>query len=225
MIARLWLLVVMLTAGTRAFSQFNDAKSFVLINALGFQVNREKMTINSNNAWIYGRQGSTLTNNDFNAVVYVDLLKNQQRLYYWGVASFASSYSLNIYHQFQAGAGIGYSIINDSLAELVVSDGFLYETSDLLLPSGKQDNYNTIRNSLRIKYKWIINDLLSFEGTHFWQPSLSDFNDYMIRSNTTLSIKLRKWLNLTTGLTYNKISRTGRENLLINFGLTAETYF
>lgn len=142
-----------------------------------------------------------------------------------GVTSFASSYSLKIYHQFQAGAGIGYSIINDSLADLVISDGLLYETSDLLLPSGKQDNYNTVRNSLRIKYKWMINDLLSFEGTHFWQPALSDFNDYMIRSNTTLSIKLRKWLNLTTGFTYNKISRTGRENLLINFGLTAETYF
>lgn len=211
------------TAGI--INKTNDAKSFVLTNTLGLQVNREKYTVNSSNAWIYGRQGSTLTNNDFNAVVYVDVLKDQQKLYYWGLASFSSSYSLKINHQFQAGAGVGYSIINNEKAELVVSDGLLYETSDLVLPSGIDDKYNTVRNSLRIKHKWMINDLLSFEGTHFWQPSLQNFDDYSIRSSTTLNIKLRKWLSLGTGVTFNKISRTGRENLLINFGLTAETYF
>jgi hypothetical protein len=244
MLSRLWLLALVLAIANDASAQFNDsthyhvkysttgivnktndAKSFVLNNALGLQVNKEKYTINSNNTWVYGRQGSSLTNNDFNAVMNVDVLKNQQKLYYWGLVSFTSSYSLKIYHQFQAGAGIGYSIINDSLAELVVSDGLLYDNSDLLLPSGKRDNYNTVRNSLRIKHRWVINNLLSFEGTHFWQPSLKDISDYILLSSATLSIKLRKWLSLSSGVTYNKISRTGRENLLINFGLTAETYF
>jgi len=244
MMQRLWLCILLLTTASQLGAQFNDsthyyvkyattgiinntndAKSYVLTNALNFQVNKQKMTLNSSNAWIYGRQGSSLTNNDLNSVVNVDLLKNVQKLYYWGLVSFTSSYSLNINYQLQAGAGIGYSIMNRENAELLVSDGLLYETSDLQLPSGVKDKYQTVRNSLRIRHKWIINDLITFEGTHFWQPSFEDISDYIIRSNTSLSVKLRKWLSLTTAVFYNKINRTQRENLLVNFGLTAEKYF
>lgn len=212
-------------ATTGIINRTNDAKSFVLNNVLGFQVNKEKLAINSSNAWIYGRQGSRLTNNDFSTALNVDYLKNRQRLYYWGLVTFTTSYSLKINHQLQAGAGIGYNFLNKEQAELVVSDGLLYETSDLTLPQGGDDQYQTVRNSLRIKYRWTINNLVMLEGVHFWQPSLERFDDYIIRSNSSLSIKLRKWLSLTTAFTYNKLSRTSRENLLVNFGLSAEKYF
>lgn len=211
------------TAGI--INRTNDARSFVLNNVLGFQVNKEKLTINSSNAWVYGRQGSRLTNNDFSTALNVDYLKNRQRLYYWGLVTFTTSYSLKINHQLQGGAGIGYNFFNKEQAELVVSDGLLYETSDLTLPQGVDDHYQIVRNSLRIKYRWVINNLVLLEGVHFWQPSLERFDDYIIRSNSALSIKLRKWLSLTTALTYNKLSRTNRENLLVNFGLSAEKYF
>ncbi|AXY75270.1 DUF481 domain-containing protein [Paraflavitalea soli] len=211
------------TAGI--INRTNDARSFVLNNVLGFQVNKEKLTINSSNAWVYGRQGSRLTNNDFSTALNIDYLKNRQRLYYWGLVTFTTSYSLKINHQLQGGAGIGYNFFNKEQAELVVSDGLLYETSDLTLPQGVDDRYQTVRNSLRIKYRWAINNLVLLEGVHFWQPSLARFDDYIIRSNSALSIKLRKWLSLTTSLTFNKLSRTNRENLLVNFGLSAEKYF
>lgn len=212
-------------ATTGIINKTNDARSFVLNNVLGFQVNKEKFNLNSSSAWIYGRQGSTLTNNDFSTALNLDYLKNRQRLYYWALATFTSSYSLKINYQFQAGGGVGYNFINKEGAELVVSDGLLYETNDLQLPSGEQDIYQTIRNSLRIKYKWDINQLVMLEGMHFWQPSLQRFDDYIIRSVSSLSVKLRSWLSLTAALTYNKLSRTNRENLLVNFGFTAEKYF
>ncbi|WP_315816647.1 DUF481 domain-containing protein [Paraflavitalea speifideaquila] len=210
---------------TGIINRTNDARSFILNNGLGFQVNKEKLTINSSNTWIYGRQGSRLTNNDFSTALNMDYLKNNQRLYYWGLITFTSSYSLKINHQLQAGAGIGYNFINKENAELVVSNGLLYETNNLELAQRGHDQYQTVRNSLRIKYKWVINHQVVFEGMHFWQPSLERFDDYIIRSNSALSIKLRKWLSLTTALTYNKLSRTNRENLLVNFGLSAEKYF
>jgi hypothetical protein len=34
-----------------------------------------------------------------------------------------------------------------------------------------------------------------------------------------------RWLSLTMGLTYNKLGRTDRENLLFNLGLSVERYF
>jgi len=212
-------------SATGVFNKTNDGRSYVLNNAVSFTVNKQKITLNSSNAWIYGRQGPNLTNNDFSSGLNFDLLKNLQRLYYWGLATFTTSYSLKINHQFQAGAGIGYNVFNRNDLELVVSDGILYETNDLQLNPQTRDEYNTFRNSLRVKYRWEIKDLLILDGSHFWQPSLSGFNDYIIRSSSSLTLRLRKWLGITTAVNYNKLSRTRRENLLINFGLTAETYF
>lgn len=210
---------------TGIINRTNDARSFVLNNVLGFQVNKEKITINSGNSWIYGRQGSRLTNNDFISALNVDYLKNKQRLYYWGLVTFTTSYSLKIDHQLQAGGGIGYNFINKEKAELVVSDGLLYETSKFTLATEGDFDHQTVRNSLRIKYKWHVTDVVLLDGVHFWQPSLENFSDYNIRSTSSLSVKLRKWLSLTTALTYNKVSFTNRENLLVNFGITAEKYF
>lgn len=212
-------------AATGVFNKTNDGRSYVLNNAVSFTLNKRKITLNSSNAWIYGRQGHNLTNNDFYSGLNFDLLKNLQRLYYWGLATFTTSYSLKINHQFQAGAGIGYNVFNREDLELVISDGVLYETNDLQLNPQTRDVYQTFRNSLRVKYRWEVKNLLVLDGSHFWQPSLSGFNDYIIRSSSSLTLKLRKWLGVTTAVNYNKLSRTRRENLLINFGLTAETYF
>jgi hypothetical protein len=203
----------------------NDGRSFVLNNALAFNVKKTKIDYNFSNSWIYGRQNTSLLNNDFSSVLNVDILKNAHRLYYWALGSFTSSYSLKIRNQFQSGVGFGYSIIRKSNAELVISDGILYESGDLKLANGTHQVYNLFRNSLRLKYLWRISDKFELNGMHFWQPSLESLNDYIIRSSSGLSLKLNKWLSLNTTVTYNKISRTNKENLLINFGLIAERYF
>lgn len=212
-------------ATTGIINKTNDQQSFVLNNNLGFSINRKYATLNNTNSWIYGKQGNRLTNNDVNSAVNFDILKNIQKLYYWGLVNFTSSYSLNIRYQFQMGAGLGYNIINKETVEIVISDGIIFETSDLQLTPDVRDVYQTFRNSLRLKHHLVIKDLIILDGSHIWQPSLSNFNDYIIRSTTSLSIKLRKWLSINSALAYNKLSRTNRENLLFSFGLTAETYF
>lgn len=212
-------------ATTGIINRTNQSKSFVLNNAVAFNVNKKNVAFNSSAAWIYGQQNGKLTNNDFNTAFNVDLNKNIRRLYYWGIVNLTSSYSLNINHQFQGGGGIGYNIINKPTIEIVVSDGLLYERSSLKIDSVTNDNYQTLRNSLRIRHRWVINNIITWDGMHFWQPSLVKFDDYIIRSTSNISIKLKKWLSLTSSVTYNKLSRTNRENLLISFGLTAENYF
>ena len=188
-------------------------------------MSREKASFNSSTAWIYGRQDGQLSNNDFSSAFNIDLLKDKHKVYYWGLASFVSSYSLRIRHQLQAGGGIGWNVINRPAAEVVISNGLLYETSRIKKTDETEESYQTVRNSLRIKHKWIINGLITFEGAHFWQPSLKKWDDYIIRSQTAIGIKLRKWLSLTGMVTYNRVARTDRENLLLNFGLVAENYF
>lgn len=203
----------------------NEGRSFVMNNALSFDIRKQKVGLNSSSSWIYGRQNSGLLNNDFTSGLNFDVLRDVHRLYYWGLASFTSSYSLNLRYQFQGGAGLGYTIIKTKEAELGITDGILFETGAIKTPQDTKDVYSTARNSLRLKYSWQINKDVSLEGTHFWQPSLSSFNDYIIRSNSSLSFALRSWLKINTNLVYNKFSRTNRENLMINIGLVAERNF
>ena len=209
---------------TGIYNRTNDDQSFVVNNALAFSLVRRKISLNSSSSWIYGRQGSSLTNNDVTSGLNFDVMKDLQKLYYWGLANYTSSYSLKINYQFQGGVGLGYNFINTDQVELVVSDGILFEASDLVTDTGNE-SYQTIRNSLRIKHRIRISYLVSLDGSHFWQPSFSNSNDYIIRSATTLSVKLKKWLSVTGAVTYNKLSRTNRENLLVTFGFVAENAF
>ena len=210
---------------TGIFNRTNDGQSFVITNALNFNIKKEKVTFNSSTAYVYGQSNDALVNSDFASSFNFDLLADQHKLYYWGLANFVSSYSLNINRQVQGGVGLGYTFFNTRTAQLIVSDGVIFEASSLEPEPGVKDNYETIRNSLRVKHRWVINNIITLEGSHFWQPSFQDPKDYIIRSSTALSFKLKRWLNLSTALTYNRISRTDRENLLFNFGLVAETYF
>jgi len=212
-------------ASTGIINRTNDANSFVLNNAVNFSVNKKKLGSNISSAWIYGQQNKSLTNNDFSAYADVDLFKTMRRLYYWGLLSYETSFSLKINRRLQTGAGVAYVVIKSNTGTLVLSDGLLYETGDLVDAQTGKDLYQTVRNSFRIKYKWVIRDKLILDGTSFYQPSITNITDYNIKSVTSLTLKLKKWLGITAAGTYNRINRTKRDNLLITFGLTVEKYF
>ncbi|MEJ7740943.1 MAG: DUF481 domain-containing protein [Chitinophagaceae bacterium] len=123
------------------------------------------------------------------------------------------------------GLGIAYNIIDRKNAWLNISDGILFEKSDLLINNSQRETDNTFRNSLRIRYRWVITEIIVFDGTNFLLNALADNRDYIIKSNNTVSIKLRKWLSLTGSVNYNKLNRTNRENLLMTYGIMMEKYF
>lgn len=210
---------------TGVYNRTKDQKSFVLNNAVTYGINQKRIAFNTGASWIYGIQNKQLSNNDFSAAATVDYLKDVQRFYYWGLVNYDESYSLKINYRFQSGAGVGYTFVKRPNFDFEVSDGFLFETSDLTDPVIGKDVYQTVRNSLRVKYRWSYNKKFSLEGTDFYQPSIASFDDYIIRLNNKLSVKLNKWLAVDAVMTYNKISRTNRENLLVTFGLTVENYY
>lgn len=203
----------------------NDVSSYILNNMASFEINQKKLSFNTAANWIYGRQQKRLSNNDVSFYANMDYLKNVHPLYYWALATFDESYSLKINYRFQSGLGLGYTIVKTPHFNLVLSDGFLYETSDLTDPALGKDVYQTVRNSFRIKYHWSYKKIVTLEGTNFAQPSIISFKDYILKLNNTLSIKLNKWLAINASVGYNKISRTNRENLLVTYGLSVDTYF
>jgi hypothetical protein len=212
-------------ASTGSFNTTQEGKSYLFNNSLRVGVSKKKISLNGSSGWIYGEQDGGVTNNDFTSSLDFSLLRGVRQIYYWGLANYDKSVSLKINDRFQGGAGIAYNLVDQKNVYLSLSDGILFENSDLFLKDTIRDVYHTFRNSFRLMYKFVIFDIVTIDGTHFLQNSLSRGSDFNIRSTSNLSFLLRKWLSITATLTYNKLNRTGRENLLMNYGLTFEKYF
>jgi len=212
-------------SATGIVNRTNNGNSYVLNNGIKFNIYRKSVALNTTNSWIYGHNQDRLTNNDFSSGADVSLFKNERHLYYWALANYDKSYSLKINFRVQAGGGVGYYVLDRANLVIQLSDGLLYERSDLYDTEASLNRYDIARNSFRLKFRIAAGNILTIDGSHFLQHALSDASDYIIRSNTSVALKLNKWLNFAVAVSYNKLSVTGRENFLLNFGLIAERYF
>lgn len=212
-------------SSTGSINSTQDGRSYLLNNSFKLGVSKKKIALNANGGWVYGEQDSVKTNNDFTSSMDFSLFRKVRQLYYWGLANYDKSYSLKINDRFQGGAGVAYNVLDRKTAYLSLSDGILFENSDLFLKDTIRDVYHTFRNSFRLAFKFVIHDIVIIDGNHFLQHSLSHGSDYNIRSTSNISILLRKWLSITATMTYNKLNRTERETLIFNYGLTVEKYF
>ncbi|GAA4918480.1 DUF481 domain-containing protein [Mucilaginibacter defluvii] len=208
-----------------SINKTGDGTAYLLNNSAGIGIKKKNISLNFNNTWIYGRQRDALTNNDFSTALDFNLYKTFPHFFFWGLANYNTSYSLKINNQLLAGLGAAYNIVDKPNAWLNISNGILYDKSDLMLNDTAREDYHTYRNSLRIAFKFTINKLIVLESSSFLQNSLNKGDDYIIRSNNSLSFKMSKWLALTAALGYNRQNRTKSENLLFTYGLTLEKYF
>lgn len=211
-------------ASSGSVNQTNSTRNYLLNNALKLGIRKKKIALNSTTTWIYGEQQKTLSNNDFNSTLDFNIY-TRSKFFYWGLGNYTASYSLKVNSQYQAGAGVAYYVVDKKIVHLNLSDGILYESSDITLSDSTHDKYNTFRNSFRLILRVNVKDMVTFSTTGFLQNSLQDENDYIVKANVALGFRLRKWLMLNTTYTYNRYNRTARENTLISYGLTIERYF
>lgn len=204
-----------------SINRTNTDNAYLLNNALTFGIQRKSIVLNSTNTWLYGKQNSQLSNNDFSSTLNFNLYKTIPHFYYWGLLNYNTSYSLKINHQILAGLGIAYNILDKDNAYLNISNGVLYDKSNLL----SNEIYDTYRNSFRVQYRFTIKDLIVFEGSNFLQSSFERTGDHIFRSSNSLGVKLKKWISLNAALNYNKMNITDRENLNLTYGITLDKYF
>jgi hypothetical protein len=203
----------------------NSTTTSLLNNDARFSIKKPRTVLNAFAGWVYGAQTSRVTNNDFTGTLDFNLYNKRGNFYEWGLANYTTSLSLRIHNQLQAGLGAAYNFVNNEKAWINISDGLLYETSSIALNDSVDKNYQTVRNSLRLVYRFSFWNTVTLNGTHFLQNSLDNGNDYIIKSNSSAAIKLYKWLSFTASVSYNQFRRTGAENLLFTYGLAAEKYF
>lgn len=203
----------------------NNATAYLLSHAVRYSIRNKRTTLNTAATWLYGQLGSRLTNNDFTTTTDFNLYRDSSNLYYWALANFTTSFSLRIRNQVQTGVGAAYNFVNTPTAWLNLSEGILYEASSLSTADPSKNQYQTFRNSLRLAYKFVVKNTVTFSGTNFWQPAFGNGDDYTIRASNSMGVKLNTWLSLSTTLSFNRFNRTGAENLLFTYGLVLEKYF
>lgn len=212
-------------SATGTINKTNNAATYLANQSGKFSLKKEKVLLNVSGSWVYGKQQNKITNNDVIAAFNCDVNLPVKNTYYWGLATYTSSYSLKVINQFQAGAGLAFDAINHSDLGLNLSDGVLYEESDIYLKDTIRDRYNTLRNSARVTIRWKLNDMIRFNSVTFLQNALSTSSDYIFKTTNGLDVKLLKWLLLNCTYTYNKFNQTGKENTLLTYGLRVEHYF
>lgn len=212
-------------AGGNYSSASFDKISMMYNTALGYSIEKNNLALNANTDWVYELQNKELAKNDFGfGLDFNYYFNDSKRFYAWGLNNYQSAYSLKINHQYQAGAGLAYQIIDLPYFFLRVSDGFLWETSNII-ESEEALLYDTWRNSFRLQVRSKVADRLNFKFTGFWQPSIIDFNDQLIKINSQLLINIWKQLDLKIEGQYNLVTKTEKENLLISYGFSYQLKF
>ncbi len=207
------------------FNRTTDGLTYLLNNGIKYSMRKKDLVMNSTSTWIYGNTPQKLTNNDFNTSLDFNLYKTIPDFYYWGLVNFTSSYSLGIREQVQSGLGAAYRLIDKKEMMFSISNGILFERSNINQEDGSALSYQTFRNSLRLQYRMKYKEIVTLNSVGFYQPSLNYGGDFIITANVSLGIKVWKWLSFTTALTYNNVSRTQRENTMLTYGLVAERFF
>jgi len=209
---------------TGSFNQSEKSSTYLMNNAIRLNAVHRLFSVNVFSSYIYGLSGQSLTNNDVIASIDGNYYLQHSKFFLWILVNYTSSYSLQIKGLFQSGAGIAYDFIKTKENRLNLSDGIMYEKDNLYVDTA-YDIYSTFRNSFRFAFKWTIINKVVFEGSNFLQNSFSNKDDYIIRSNLSLLLNLNKWLSLSSAFIYNRFNRTGRQNILLTYGLRIEKDF
>lgn len=197
-----------------------DGLVYMSNNTFSYSYRQDMMVLNTRAQFVFGQSLGKVTNRDYTAGLDGNwYLRKDKKWYVWALGNGLSSYSLKINHQVQAGGGFAYNVWNSDKLWLNISDGLLFEQSEIIDAEGGLLNYSTLRNSLRINFGFSFEKKFFFKTVSFWQPSLHIAGDYIINSHTEFRYQLFDWLQISTNLNYNKVSRTEKENLLFTYGV------
>ncbi|WP_018345151.1 DUF481 domain-containing protein [Cytophaga aurantiaca] len=211
---------------TGVYNKTNTTESYLTNNTVRFAFSKKKTLINVYGGWVYGKQKTGLTNNDYNVATDYNVYNDKQILFFWGYGAYDNSYSLKIDSRLQVGSGIGYDVLKSAVFSLSLSDGLVYEYNNYApSPDPLYNDFETFRNSFRVKYLLYVHKVIKLRGSNYWQQSLESESDYIFKFTNSMEFKIRKWLSFTIATTYNKVNRTSRENFLLTYGLTFDKTF
>jgi hypothetical protein len=169
--------------GDGNFARGNVNRSLMVLRAEVIY-NGPVVSLATNPRFSYGKQNGVLAERDTYVDLFIDIYKNR-RVYGFGLGTVERSNLRKIDLRQLAGGGVGLRLVRTDHNLLVLTDAFIYESTDFV----ERPTVAILRNSLRLKGKHsFFSDKVRFTHITFWQPSLSDISN--IRWNTVLSLEL-----------------------------------
>lgn len=170
---------------------YSDSKSGQQIG-LNFSgsntISRNKMSIDFGTNYLI-RYNKLLTDNEL--VQRVNLSYNKERYDLFLTYQYNYSLSRSISSDNWIGVGGGLKKKFDS-GKISLSYAFIFQNTDYFIKS----NDEMFRNSFRLKFK-IEKKFIGFSTEYYYQPSVSDFNDYIIYGTTKVIFFANKSFSLT----------------------------
>ena len=180
------------------------------INNIGFKtdaaVNRNDsvLAFDGNLHYVYTEENHVATNNGFSGGIKFDVYQYDR----WS-PFFASEFITNHFKGYDLKvsilAGVKYRIFTiPGRCDYSVSAAFVGENVNYYVENPLADTLDgyVARISLRGKIKQRIGDHITLNHTTFYQPSVTDFSDYMVTSITKIEDKLSTHLFLDFIFTY-----------------------
>jgi hypothetical protein len=211
------------TTGTYNETEIN--RSYLFSNSLNYRIKKNKIESDLQSRWLFGKEQQQLINNDLYNSFNLNWYKFSPNFNYWLLFNYNNIFSLKVNNQIQYGVGVAYDLIHEADLNFNISDGLINEHSDIYLMDTLRTAYQVLRNSLRLQLKINFGERFRFSSVSFLQSSLKNENDYILKEESILSYKLKKWLSLMARFTYDRMNHIGRENLFMTYGLTFEKHF
>jgi hypothetical protein len=212
-------------SSTGTYNKTTGTRSYLFSNNLDLKTRKKHTKTNLQLKWLYGMQQSDLTNNDLYAGFDLNLYSNHSAFYYWLLCSYNTSLSLKINNQFQSGAGLAYQLINRNQLQINISDGILYDYSDVDLDDTLRTIYHTPRNSFRFQIKLFLDKRFTLSSVSYIQHSFLNQKDVIIKNENNALFKLKEWISVNIKLQYDKMNRTEKESIFITYGLLLQKSF
>ncbi len=192
-------------------------------------VPNKKWAIKSQNSSLYQAFFNRKADNDVFSRNYL-YYNTQQRLYPFGIAYVSTNFRRKINLRYFTGGGITYKVLDTDKSDLKISASAVYENTKFADNVFNFSTYNGMENihvwraTLYFAgWTYLLQNRIRLYYDGFWQPALSDKNNY--RTQIDLGIEFPVWKGLSFNVFYTSlfenvvVSGIKQDDKILTFGL------
>ena len=169
-----------------------------------------------NYQFLYGEQNNNRYQLEHAASAYYDF-RPHKRLSPWINATFLHNQYKGFIMRFNTAAGLKYRFVYTNIQDWSLSAGLLFDHSNFTAPTetgvAQRNNENILRLSVRPKIKIKFSETADLKHVTFYQPELKDFDNFIVWSQTEISVKVVKHISLSAMYYYFYNSRPAYTNI------------
>lgn len=167
----------------------NTKSVWQVSNNISLLYRKKKLThLFLNNISLVRSNNSDLVNYGYAHYRIVHVLSEEQFIKWESYAQIQYNSIQKIKDRFLLGSGLRFKLVDTDSLQFNFGWSLMYEYEETTIP----EYSSLIRNSNYLSLNWKINKVWEFKTIVYYQPAISDFADFRLSNNTTISHSLTK---------------------------------